>query len=164
MESPIQVIYLIEIEGEGEFYLKLNDYINDDFQVIHDNNEPISQNDYIYIKIETNSTDSQRTIQLDQCVVDAHLNAENQVSDNAIPFIENGCPLHESTKILENGVSQNIKFGSKIFEVADQFNAAYINCRIRFCDGDCELPNCDVNRRKRSAALNYHFQANWGWV
>ena len=77
--------------------------------------------------------------------------------ESAVQIIDNGCPIHNETEILVNNVGHDVRFQSRIFEIADTFSQAWIICQVRFCDNDsCLVPDdCDTvrslhHRNKRS--------------
>lgn len=70
-------------------------------------------------------------------------------------IIDNGCPIHNQTEILVNNIGHNVRFQSKIFEIADSFSQAWIICQVRFCDENdenCKVNDCDSVRKMHESS------------
>ena len=172
-EIPIQIMYKINIDGEGIYEATLQDFADDQFQQPFER-EAIFKDDPVFIKVEskTNATNTNRTIHLNSCQIwNHHLKYENNPEVEIIKYdiIENGCGTGEHTSILADPTTSTesdsadslrvVKFSSKIFEVAETFNQAYVVCDVLFCNkNSCPKPDCQQlgfgsNSRSRRSIL-----------
>lgn len=151
------IIVVVDIEGVGKLSLELNAFVDNQFQ--HQALASLEKEDDLFVQIKTHAkTDVSRKVYAEDCYVTQNQDIDPIYDDSAVQIIDHGCPIHNETEILVNNVGHDVRFQSRIFEIADSFSQAWIICQVRFCDNDsCSVPDdCDTvrslhQRNKRSA-------------
>ena len=154
LAEPMTIIVVVDIEGIGKLSLELNAFVDDSFQ--QQALASLEKEDDLFVQIKTHAdNDVSRKVYAEDCYVTQNQNINPTIDDTAVMIIDNGCPIHNQTEILVNNIGHNVRFQSKIFEIADGFSQAWIICQVRFCDENdenCKVNDCDSVRKMHESS------------